>query len=96
MSPVVDRDPSESPPPSPPPTHAKGKGKRQVPPPPPPKKEKKPKKKKPLPKLACDKTKEELDESVQAELDRHIFKARKPPVEKPIDRVKFHHFMGKM
>jgi hypothetical protein len=29
-------------------------------------------------------------------LDRQIFKVKEPPVEKPIDRVKFHHFMKKM
>jgi hypothetical protein len=97
MSPVAnDRDPSESPPPSHPPAHVKGKGKRQAPPPPHPNKEKKPKQKKPPPKPAYDKTDEELDESVQAELDRQIFKAPKPPVVKPIDRVKFQSFTRKM
>jgi hypothetical protein len=68
MSPIVDKDPSESPAPSPPPAHVKGKDKRQAPPPPP-KQEKKPKQKKPPPKLAYHKTNEELDEAVQAELD---------------------------
>ena len=99
MSPLVDRDPSESPPPQ----HdesVKGKGtKRRAthhPPPPPPKKQTKPKQKKPQPKLSYEKTQEELDASVRAELDRQIFKAKKPPVEKPIDRVKFHRFMKKM
>jgi hypothetical protein len=29
-------------------------------------------------------------------LNKEIFKSPKPPVEKPIDRVKFHHFMRKM
>jgi hypothetical protein len=98
MSPVGDRDPSESPPPSPPPTHVKGRGKRQDPPPPPlpPKKQKKPKQKKPPPTLAYEKTNKELDQSVKQELDRQIFKVKEPPVEKPIDRVKFHHFMRKM
>jgi hypothetical protein len=80
MSHVGDRDPSESPPPA----HVKGKGKRQAPPPPP-KKQKKPKQKKPPSKPAYEKTNEELDESVQEELDRQIFKDPKPPVEKPID-----------
>ena len=36
---------------------------------------------------------EELDETVHAELDAQIFKKKKPPVEKPIDRVKFHCFI---
>jgi hypothetical protein len=89
--PVVDMDPSESPPP----THVKGKGKRHAPPPPP-KKEKKPKQKKPPPKLAYDMTNEELREAVREEMDRQIFKSPKPPVEKPIDWVKFHRFMRKI
>jgi hypothetical protein len=98
MSPVGDRDPSESPPPSPPPAHVKGKGKgkRQAHPPPPPKKQKKPKQKKPPPKLAYEKIDEELDQSVREELGRQIFKVKEPLVEKPIDRVKFHRFMRKM
>jgi hypothetical protein len=52
--------------------------------------------KNPPPKLTYDKTEEDLDESVHAELDRQIFKAPKPRVEKPIDQVNFHHFMRKM
>jgi hypothetical protein len=96
MNPVGDRDPSESPAPSPPPAHVKGKGKRQAPPPLPPKKLKKPKQKKPPLKLAYEKTNEEHDKSIQEELDRQIFKAPKPLVEKPIYRVKFHRFMWKM
>jgi hypothetical protein len=81
MSPIVDRDPSESPPTSPTPAHVKGKGKRQAPPsPPPPKKEKKPKQKKPPPKHAYHKTEEELDEAVEEKLNRQIFIAPKPLV----------------
>ena len=92
MSPVVDRDPSESPPP------VKGKGfKRRAPhPPPPPKKQNKPKQKKPPPKLLYEKIEEETDEAVREELDRQIFKVKKPPVEKPIDQVKFHRFIRHM
>jgi hypothetical protein len=96
MSPAVDMDPSESPPSSPPPAHVKGKGKPHAPPPLPPKKEEKSKQKKPPPKLTYDMTDEELHEAVQEEMDRQIFKAPKPPVEKPIDQVKFHRFMRKM
>ena len=81
-----DRDPSVSPP-------VLSKGSKRRAPPPPPKKQRKPKEKKPPPKLAYEKTTEELDETVRAELDAQIFKKKKPPVEKPIDQVKFHRFM---
>jgi hypothetical protein len=50
----------------------------------------------PPPKLAYEKTNEELDQSVRQELEIQIFKVKEPPVEKPIVRVKFHHFMRKM
>jgi hypothetical protein len=33
---------------------------------------------------------------VRQELEIQIFKVKEPPVEKPIVRVKFHHFMRKM
>ena len=55
----------------------------------------KPKEKKPPPKLPYERTSEELDEIVRKELDDQIFKVKKLPVEKPIDRVKFHRFMKK-
>lgn len=84
----VDKDPSVSPP-----VLRKGSKRPGHPPPPPPTKKQKPREKKPPPKLAYEKTEEELDAAVWEELDRQIFKKRKPPAEKPIDQVKFHRFM---
>ena len=95
-TPVDDRDPSVSPPrpaPPPPPPVVRKQSKRRAPPPPPPpppKKQKKTKVMKPPPKLAYEKTDEELDAAVQAELDAQIFKKKKPVVEKPTDMIKFH------
>ena len=83
-----------SPPPSsPPPPKSKGSKRRA---PPPTKKQNKPRQKKPPPKLPYEKIEEETDEAVREELDRQIFKVKKPPVEKPIDQVKFHRFIRHM
>lgn len=91
-SPVADKDPSKSPP------SVKGKGfksRARYPPPPPPNK-KRPKQKKPPQKLSYETTESETDAAVQEEMDRQIFKVKKTSVEKPIDQVKFHHFIRHM